>query len=502
MENLLLELKKEISKIGKFSRALEVLHWDSQTYMPRKAAEQRAEIIENLSGEIFKLKTSKNLGELIEKLSKEKNKLSEIDNAILRVVKKEYNENKKIPEDRYRAYVLAASLSENAWYEAKEKSDFEIFKPHLKKMIDFKREFVGYIGYKKNKYDTLLNQYEEGLTVEKLDIVFGELKESIIKLVKRISESAVEIDNSFLFGEFDKNKQIKLSNFILSKIGYDLEAGRLDESVHPFTIGFGNKDVRVTTNFKKNEITNAIFSTIHEGGHGIYEQNIPDELQLTTLDSALAMSIHESQSRFYENLIGRSEAFLSYILNYIKYEFPEFKEVTVEEFYSAVNKVVPSLIRVDADELTYSIHIIIRYEIEKALINGDIDVETVSEAWNDKYEKYLGVRPKNDGEGILQDIHWSDGSFGYFPSYALGNLYGAQMLNKMELDIPGIYDQIKLGNLKDIKLWLKDNVHKYGAMYNPSELIKIVTEEELNSKYFKDYLEEKYSKLYKLDNLM
>ena len=280
-------------------------------------------------------------------------------------------------------------------------------------------------------------------------------------------------------------------------MGYDFEKGRLDESMHPFTIGFGNKDVRITTNYDNPDFTNALFSCIHEGGHGIYDQNIPDELQNTGLDTGLSMSIHESQSRFYENIIGRSEEFWEYFFPYAKYQFKEFENVSFKEFYEGINKVSSSLIRTEADELTYSIHIIIRYEIEKALISGELDVDNVKEEWNKKYKEYLGVEPKDDSEGILQDVHWSDGSFGYFPSYALGNLYGAQMLNTMEKDYKELYNDLKVGELSYIKKWLNENVHKYGAIYSPKELIKRISGEELNPIYFLEYLNKKYSRIYK-----
>ena len=438
-EEKLKELKEYIKNIQKTIGALEIIYWDMQTKMPKKAIEQRSEIIEHLSGEVFKMTTSDNMEKLLSYFDKNVEGLNEIDKAIIKNARKEYNETNKIPEDRYRKFVVAQALSQNAWEEAKEKKDFEIFKPHLKKIIDFQKEFIEYLGYKNNKYDTLLNKYEEGLTVKKLDKVFGELKEGILNILEKINSSGNIIDKSFLLGEFNKNSQEKISKFILNKMGYDFEAGRLDESMHPFTTSFGNKDVRITTNYNIPDFTSALFSCIHEGGHGIYDQDIPDEFQKTGLDTALSMSIHESQSRFYENIIGRSKEFWEYFLPFVKYEFEQFKDISLDKFYEAINYVKPSLIRTEADELTYSLHIIIRYEIEKALINGNLDIDDVKEEWNKKYKEYLGVEPSNDSEGILQDVHWSDGSFGYFPSYALGNLYGAQILEVMKKDYKSMY---------------------------------------------------------------
>ncbi len=590
MEEKLNILREELEKIGKLNSSLALISWDMQTKMPKKAIEQRSAIIEYLAGEMFLLKTSDKMGKITEELLNNKDSMDDVQRAIVKLARKEYDETKKIPEQRYREFIIAAAISGNAWHEAKVNKDFEIFKPHLKKMIDydetkkipeqryrefiiaaaisgnawheakvnkdfeifkphlkkmidFKREFVEYLGYDNNKYDTLLNQFEEGLTVEKLDKIFEEMKIGILELLEKIKKSNKKVNKDFLLGYFDKEPQERFSNFVLKKLGYDFEAGRMDESEHPFTTSFGNKDVRITTNYNNPELTYALFSAIHEGGHGIYEQDIPEEFVWTGLDSSLAMSIHESQSRFYENLIGRSKEFWEYFLDYAKYEFKELKDVSLEEFYEAINVVEPSLIRTEADELTYNLHIIIRYEIEKDLINGVLDIDDVREAWNSKYKDYLGIRteadeltynlhiiiryeiekdlingvldiddvreawnskykdylgicPSNDSEGILQDIHWSDGSFGYFPSYSLGNLYGAQMLNKMKKDYKDMYLDIKNGEFSKVHNWLNDNVHKYGAVYSPSELIKKITGEELNPKYFLDYINKKYKKIY------
>lgn len=497
MEEKLKELKLELDKIGKMNSALELIYWDMQTKMPKKAIEQRSGIIEHISGEIFNMTTSDKMGEILEYFSGNIEELSDKDQAIIKYAKKNYEQTKRIPDKRYREFIVASAISEGAWEEAKEKKDFEIFKPHLKKMIDFQREFAEYYGYKEEKYDALLDRYEEGLTVNELDRVFSELKDGIFKILKKIERSGKIVNKDFFIGNFSKEEQEKFSLFVLNKMGYDFEKGRLDESMHPFTIGFGNKDVRITTNYDNPDFTNALFSCIHEGGHGIYDQNIPDELQNTGLDTGLSMSIHESQSRFYENIIGRSEEFWEYFFPYAKYQFKEFENVSFKEFYEGINKVSSSLIRTEADELTYSIHIIIRYEIEKALISGELDVDNVKEEWNKKYKEYLGVEPKDDSEGILQDVHWSDGSFGYFPSYALGNLYGAQMLNTMEKDYKELYNDLKVGELSYIKKWLNENVHKYGAIYSPKELIKRISGEELNPIYFLEYLNKKYSRIYK-----
>jgi carboxypeptidase Taq len=493
------ELKSYLKQYEKLTQAISLIYWDMRTNMPSKAGESRSEVIEYLSGESFKMITSPKVYEFIEALAPYKAEMSLVDKRMVEELERNYNETKKIPEDRYIAYVGLCSNSELAWEKAKDKSDFEIFKPYLEKVVEFQKEFINYWGYKEDKYDTLLDKYELGLTTEKLDKVFAELRDGIIEVLNNIKASKKKTNRDFLYGHFDANKQKDLSLYILDKIGFDMDAGRLDVSVHPFTTNFGNKDVRLTTNYHEDEFTSALFSTIHEGGHGIYEQNISDDLVATGLQQGASMAIHESQSRFYENILGRSKEFCSYLLPIAKKYFEDFNNVSLDEFYEAMNYVETSLIRTEADELTYGLHIIIRYEIEKELINGRISVNDLKDLWNKKYKEYLDVEPKTDAEGILQDMHWSDGSFGYFPSYALGNLYGAQMYYTLLKEKPEIMEEVKNGNISEITKWLNEKVHIHGALYTPEELIKKITGEELNPKYFIKYLKDKYYKIYDIN---
>jgi carboxypeptidase Taq len=490
------EFKEYLKKIEYLNSASSVLAWDMRVGMPKKAVEHRGQVLGYLSGELYKLQTSEEMKGFLDYFV-ERSDLDEVTKAMVDNCKKNYDQTKKIPEERYKEYVILTSKSECAWEEAKEKSDFNIFKPYLEEVVAFNKEFVQYWGYEGNKYNTLLDFYEPGITVEKLDVVFSELRDAIVQLLEKINNSAVKPDTYFFSKRFPKKDQEEFGIYILEKMGYDFDAGRLDESIHPFTINFNNKDVRITTHYYENDFRSALFGSIHEGGHAIYEQDIPDELSGTLLDTGASMGLHESQSRFYENIIGRGKEFWEAFYPEAQKRFTQFEGVDFERFYEAINFVEPSLIRIEADELTYSLHIIIRYEIEKGLINGDIEVRDLSEVWNSKYKEYLGVEPQSDADGVLQDMHWSDGSFGYFPSYALGNLYGAQLLNKMIQDIPALYAEIKEGNLAGVHGWLKDNVHKYGAVLKPADLIKKVTGEELNAKYFIDYLNKKYSEIYK-----
>ena len=298
-------------------------------------------------------------------------------------------------------------------------------------------------------------------------------------------------------GEFDKGRQEQLSLMLLDAMGYDYkESGRVDETGHPFTTSLGPKDVRITRHYYEESIESAIFSSVHEGGHAIYDQNMPHQLAEYGIDEAPSMGIHESQSRFYENIIGRSLSFWRAFYPKLQKIFPEYQEISLEDFYRIVNKVTPSLVRTEADEVTYSLHVIIRYEIEKLMVSGAVSVDELPALWNQKYEEYLGITPPNDSEGLMQDVHWSEALIGYFPSYALGNLYGAQFYHQMKKDIPNVTEQIEAGDLTEIFNWLKTNVHEQGNLYTPAELVERVTGEPLNPQYFLDYLNEKYSRIY------
>lgn len=302
----------------------------------------------------------------------------------------------------------------------------------------------------------------------------------------------------FLQQIFDPKQQEKFSLFILEQMGYDFEAGRLDESVHPFATGLNPGDVRITTNYLQDDVTSAIFSSLHEGGHALYEQNIDESLAGTLLAEGTSMGIHESQSRLWENMIGRSLPFWTRYYQDLQQHFPQLSGVKLEDFYRAINRVESSLIRIEADELTYNLHIIIRYEIEKMLFNEGLEVKDLPETWNSKYKEYLGIMPTNDGEGVLQDVHWSGGDFGYFASYSLGNMYAAQIMHTLRKEMPELDSLIAAGNLTPIKDWLTDKIYRYGKSRTPSELILAVTGEELNPDYLADYLEAKYTEIYNL----
>ncbi|WP_433946552.1 carboxypeptidase M32 [Paenibacillus sp. SN-8-1] len=497
-----LEQFRELNKkIRSYYEAVALMAWDLRTGAPRKGAETRAETLGILSTESFKLQTSPEMGELLDALNRPEilEQLDDVNRRIVENVQEEYDRSIKIPADKYQEYVTLTSHSETLWEDFKENSDFAGFEPYLTQIVAKLQEFIDYWGPRDTRYDTLLNLYEPELTTVKLDEVFGQLRDRLVPLVEAIQASPNKPEAEFLNQLYDKDQQEKFSKFLLEQIGYDFEAGRIDESVHPFATGLNPGDVRITTHYLQDDVTSAIFSALHEGGHALYEQNVSPELTGTPLAEGTSMGIHESQSRFWENMIGRSRPFWERYFGDLQQHFPEqLASVTVEDFHRAVNRVGNSLIRIESDELTYNLHIIIRYEIEKELFNEGLSVKDLPKVWNEKYEKYLGISPPNDGVGVLQDVHWSGGSFGYFPSYSLGNMYAAQIAHTIRKEISNYDELIAEGNFAPIKEWLTDKIYKYGRSRKPAELILDITGEELNPNYLADYLEQKYKAIYNL----
>lgn len=495
------EFMNYVKRMTAYNEALSLIYWDMRTGAPRQGIEQRSEVVGVLSSEVFRMSTSEEMAAFIAIMTKKEinSNLSPITKKTAQHCKKEYDRNRRIPGDKYKEYVILQSKAEKAWEEARGSKDFDSFQPYLEKLVDLNKHFIEYWGYKGNKYNTLLDLYEPGVTVELLDEVFGELRRKIIPLVKDVSEAKTKPHTSFLFKSFPKEKQKAFTIEILKQMGYDFDGGRLDQTVHPFAVGLNPGDVRITTRYDERDFRTAVFSTIHEGGHALYEQNISNELIGTPLCTGTSMGIHESQSIFYENFVARNYFFWKKnysLLN--KYAGGQFNGVSLEDFYRAINESKPSLIRIEADELTYPLHIIIRYEIEKGLFNDEIKVAELPQIWNEKYEQYLGMKPNHDGEGVLQDVHWAGGSFGYFPSYALGYMYGAQFKNAIYKDIPHFNELLQNGELLPIKAWFKRKIHQYGKMKEPLEILKDVTGEELNPNYLIDYLDKKYSSIYGL----
>ncbi|REJ28704.1 carboxypeptidase M32 [Caldibacillus debilis] len=490
---------EEIKKILAYQEALNLIYWDLRTKAPAKAVEGRSQVIGTLTGEVYQLMTSEKMREYVGKLLDPgvRDRLSEITVKSAEHLKKEIDRMIKIPSDEYRQFVELQAKSESVWEEAKEKRDFQLFKPYLEQLVEMTKKFIGYWGYEGHPYNTLLDQYEPGMTVEQLDTVFRQLRDGIVRLLEKIEGSNVRWNSEFLHTRFPKEKQEAFSLEILRQLGYDFAAGRLDETVHPFAIGLNGGDVRITTKYNEQDFRVAIFGTIHEAGHAIYEQNFSEQLKGTPLFGGASMGIHESQSLFHENFIGRNLHFWEHNYGLLQqYAGGAFDSVSLDDFYRAINEVKPSLIRIEADELTYPLHIIIRYELEKALFTGELAVDDLPAVWNDKYEQYLGVRPEHDGHGVLQDVHWSSASFGYFPSYALGYMYAAQLKAAMLKSIPDFDRLLAKGEIAPIRKWLTEHVHQYGRLKKPLEILRDAAGEGLNASHLLNYLREKYAYIY------
>lgn len=498
-EELLSRYTGLLSKMQHYREMAGLAHWDMATYAPKEGKSIRSEAVGTLSTEAFKMSVSSEMQSLLTELTKEEhyNKLPEKYQKSIEKDSKHLEKFQKIPEDQYRDYVVLTSKAQNIWEKAKADDDFDTFQPYLEKIVDFNQRIAELIGYEGHPYNALLDRFEEGMTVEKLDATFKELKEGIQTILNKILKSDKTPNKRLESINLPVEKQKVLSEKVLWKIGYDFEAGRLDESVHPFTIGLNPKDVRVTTRYHEDFFKTALFGTIHEGGHGMYEQNIPMDLFKTSVGSAASTGMHESQSRFWENVVGRSEAFWKGLLPEFQRLFQEeIEDLTLGEMVEYINIVEPSMIRVEADELTYSLHIILRYELEKDLIEGKIFVKDLPKIWNQKMKEILGVEPKDNREGVLQDVHWAGGMIGYFPTYTLGNLYALQLTEALKKDHPNFTTHIENQNFTPIKEWMVKKVHQRGNLRTAEELIKEITGEGLNVKPYLSYLDDKYQKVY------
>ncbi|MDJ0331627.1 carboxypeptidase M32 [Planococcus sp. S3-L1] len=494
------QFTEHFSKIKGYEEAIALLHWDMRTGAPKKGTKLRSESIGTLSAAAFSLSTSDEFGELLSLLEAEQVTLDPFIRRSVEEARKEFDLSKKIPPEEYKRFVVLKSEAESVWETAKSDSDFSSFLPYLEELVSTTKKMIGYWGEKNGSpYNTLLDQYEPGMTTEILDEVFGKLRERIVPLLQKIAASSNKPETAFLYDYFPKQAQQDFSRQMLEQLGYDFEAGRLDETVHPFMTSINRQDIRVTTKYDENDFRTAVFGTIHEGGHAMYEQNLGEALAGLPIETGASMGMHESQSLFCENFIGRNEYFWQQNFNLLKEYAPDqFSKVNLTDYVRAINESKPSLIRIEADELSYALHIMVRYELEKGLFNGDLQVSDLPEMWNDKYEEYLGVRPTNDAEGVLQDVHWAGGSFGYFPSYALGYMYAAQFKNAMLKDLPNYDELLAQQNIEPIREWLTRHIHRHGAFKKPMDILKDVTGEGLNADYLAEYLEEKYSKIYQL----
>lgn len=495
-EGLFEKLLRRVRTAAEFGYAASLLGWDQQTKMPNGGAEGRAEIFAAVRTEGFRLFTSNEIGEILRELMDVEEKLDAEKEAIVKRIRVIYERSKAIPPDLFRAFSEATSKAYNIWVKAKKKSDFTLFQPTLEEIIKFVRQFAELYGYEKNPYDGLLPDYEPGLTTEELRRIVDNLRRDLVPLVHSLIKQPNKPDETLLQGRFSEDLQRQLCMEVLKVIGYDFDKGRLDTTTHPFTIAVGPDDVRVTTHFFIDNLAPALFATLHEGGHALYGQGKDDLLKWLYLDRGYSLGIHESQSRMWENMVGRSLPFWKFFYPKLRKVFPHFRDIALEDFYRAINIVKLSPIRIYADEVTYNLHIVLRFEIEESLLKGEVEVKDLPELWNTNMQEYLGILPKNDAEGVLQDVHWSLGYFGYFPTYMLGNLYAAQLFAAIKQEITNLEDEIAKGNLKILLEWLRAKIHRFGLVREAPELLREVTGEGPTPKPWLEYIKEKFNKIY------
>ena len=492
------QLRSLQEKMAAYEHAMGLLYYDGATTAPKGTAENRGRSQSILSGESYRLATGPELKETVSFLSEHPEALTAAEKRQIAILEKDWKRMEKIPIDEYMAYSELLVRSESVWWEAKEKSDFAMFCPFLKQVFETSLRFAGYTDPDKKPYEALLDEYEEGLSTEVCDRFFAGVRERIVPLIRRIGE-AEQIDDSCLDGSYPDWQQERFAKFLMETIGLDLDHVGLGTTEHPFTTSLGSHlDERITTHFHPDRMESSMFSVIHEGGHALYDTGSAPELAFTVLDGGVSMAVHESQSRFYENILGRSPEFLSFIFPKLAGFFPgQLSGVTEEQFCRAVNRVQPSLIRTEADEVTYCLHVLIRYELEQAVLNGEVKVEDLPGEWNALYRKYLGVEVPDDRRGVLQDSHWSGGLIGYFPSYALGSAYGAQFLRKMEESVP-VFEDLKDGRFMRINDWNREHIWKYGCLKKPAELTESVFGGPFDPEWYFSYLEEKFKKIYRI----
>lgn len=490
------QFREIVMKQKSYTYVLNLIGWDSSTEAPRGCFGRRAEMLERINQELFRLSTSEEYQKVVAELYQNLDTFDEPTKKEIKRAKKSLDKIVKIPEKDFIDFQKLLTLTQSVWEEAKANNDYASFQGNLAEIIRYTRLFIGYYDLPMDPYAVLLDEYEEGLTMKDVDQLFDVLKAELVPFVKTIVENDPHADESFMDQFASKNQQLQFCNHLMDVMAFDRNYGLMKTSVHPFTWNTSPEDVRITTHVLEKNVFSSIFSTIHELGHATYEQQIDKKWDNTLLSGGTSMGIHESQSRFYENIIGRSFGFWETHLPELQKAFPgQFDRVTAEQLYRAVNKVENSFIRTEADELTYSLHVMLRYDLEKQLISGKLSVQDLPKAWNDLMVQYLGVCPKNDTEGVLQDMHWSGGMFGYFPTYALGSAYAAQFYYAMkkDLDLDSI---VREPNLAKIKAWLKDKIHQFGGSKTAKELLLEVTNEPFNPHYYVQYLKEKYSAIY------
>ncbi len=489
--------KKEMSKLADIDHTIAVLNWDKEVNLPKKGASFRGQQISTLAGIRHELFTSQHMEELLQTLSEVQDlDASQARNVLL--VKKAFDRNKKLPQEFVIRNSKTIQKTYHAWIQAREANDFAVYRDALTEMVAVRREEAELVGYEDHPYDAMLDLYEPESKTKDLEVLFKNVREKLIAFTQKIRDKQ-QVRTDFLYQKYNTDVQWQYGLDILAQMGYDFEGGRQDLSPHPFTTTFAPTDVRVTTRVDEDNFNNMLWSCIHEGGHALYEQGLPESQYGMPLGNAIGLGIHESQSRLWENNVGRSLGYWQFNYPSLQKAFPENLDgIDVETFYRGINAVEPSLIRTESDELHYHFHILIRFEIEKGLMEGSIEVKDLDKVWNAKYKEYLGVDVPSDNKGVLQDIHWSHGSLGYFPTYSLGSFYAAQFFEQAKKELPGLEEEIRNGDSSALLTWLREKVHVHGQMYNSEELCKRITGEGLNFDHFMRYAEAKFTFIYGL----
>ena len=494
----------KIKDVTVFGTAGGIIHWDMETKMPPGAVEQRSEQLALVSRIQHKLATDPEIGKLLNTIQKspEYETQSQVEKRNLYLIRKSYLEQTSLPEKLVADLAKQEALTVNVWKKAKAQKNFNLFKADLQKLLDLNKqaaEILKEVKETKTPYEALIDNFEPKMTAAQITATFTRLQQDLRKLISRIQAVPSKPEMAMLHRPVATDKQREIAQLLTQMLGYDTAStearGRIDETEHPFTTGYYD-DVRITTHYHLNNYSSSIFSVLHETGHALYEQNLNPKWKYQPVGSTCSYGVHESQSRFYENMIGRSEEFWTYFMPQLKKTAPSLSKIELDKFLRAINKVELSKIRVEADEVTYNLHIIIRFEIERDLFANKITVKDLPQVWNEKYSKYLGIKVENDSEGVMQDTHWASGLYGYFPSYALGNIYSGQIIDALTKDLPDWRKELSKGKLQDIREWLKTNIYCQGNLFDPEELIKKATGRTLNAQPYLNYLNEKYGKLY------
>ena len=489
-------LLERIKVINKLRAVEELLEWDQLTHMPPKGVGARAEMKALLAALRHERQTSPEIGDLLEQSSADGDPVRATN---IRETRRLYERAVKVPSELVKELARTASLGNDIWTRARADSDFKAFAPTLSKLLGLKRQEAEYLGYENEPYDALLDEFEPGATAEEIAGLFAELRGRLVPLVQAIAEARQRPDFSILKRHYPRAAQETMGRKFAEEMGFDFDAGRLDVSVHPFTISMSCDDVRMTTRYDEHYMPSAVFGVLHEAGHSLYEQGCDPQHAFTPMGSCVSLGIHESQSRMWENQVGRSRPFWEHHYPWARELYPEaLGNVGLDEFYAAINTVAPSLIRVEADELTYNLHIIVRFELERDLVSGRLEVADIPDAWNRKMTKLVGITPGNDAEGCLQDTHWSGGAFGYFPTYALGNLYAAQFFAAAREALGDLGASIRGGNLRPLNEWLRTHIHRHGMRYRAGELVRLVTGKPLSIEPFMTYVNAKFKPIYGL----